>query len=244
MSSALWLVEGRRNGLAALAVLVLSHTGPGTSTSQVRPLVLAPWASNYWGPNTSLISLVASVPLLAGPKSHYYPQEKKSARCCRFESHNDSEFIAWNPAFYRPKSLSIGQLHTTWLIRHFLCEISRPLIHAFLTLTISHILHNYQRVTRSVVPSHPRPIIPLYKYIISCITHRFLCPFVRSYLRTVVPSYGRTFVRSYLRTVVPSYGRTFVRSYLRTVVPSYGRTFVRSYLRTVVPSYCRTFVPS
>ena len=30
------------------------------------------------------------------------PQEKKSARCCRFESLSDSGFIAPNMAFYRP----------------------------------------------------------------------------------------------------------------------------------------------
>ena len=52
-------------------------------------------------------------PLLAGPKSHVRPQEEKSARCCRFESHKDSEFIVRNSAFYETKLLSIGQLHTT-----------------------------------------------------------------------------------------------------------------------------------
>ena len=41
-------------------------------------------------------------PLLAGAKSHVRPQEKKSVWCCRFESRNDSEFIAQNSAFYRP----------------------------------------------------------------------------------------------------------------------------------------------
>ena len=32
----------------------------------------------------------------------FVPQMKKSARCCRFKSHNDSEFINRNSAFYRP----------------------------------------------------------------------------------------------------------------------------------------------
>ena len=41
-------------------------------------------------------------PLLAGPESNCHPQMKKSVRCCRFKSHNDSEFIAQNSAFYRP----------------------------------------------------------------------------------------------------------------------------------------------
>ena len=34
--------------------------------------------------------------------SMFRPQEKKSARCCRFESLSDSGFIAPNLAFYRP----------------------------------------------------------------------------------------------------------------------------------------------
>ena len=32
----------------------------------------------------------------------FVPQEKKSARCCRFESLSDSGFIAPNMTFYRP----------------------------------------------------------------------------------------------------------------------------------------------
>ena len=42
-------------------------------------------------------------PILSGPQVHVRPQEKKSAMCCRFESRNDSEFIARNSAFYMPK---------------------------------------------------------------------------------------------------------------------------------------------
>ena len=70
------------------------------------------------GPNTSLISFTRFCspyhrPLASGPQAHVRPQEKKSARCCRFESHNDSEFIARNSTFYRPKPALIGQLHIT-----------------------------------------------------------------------------------------------------------------------------------
>ena len=36
------------------------------------------------------------------PNPMFRPQEKKSARCCRFESLSDSGFIAPNLAFYRP----------------------------------------------------------------------------------------------------------------------------------------------
>ena len=38
-------------------------------------------------------------PLSSGPQANVHPQEKKSARCCRFESCNDSEFISLNSAF-------------------------------------------------------------------------------------------------------------------------------------------------
>ena len=36
------------------------------------------------------------------PKFHVSSQEKKSVRCCRFESLRDSGFIAQFLAFYRP----------------------------------------------------------------------------------------------------------------------------------------------
>ena len=50
--------------------------------------------------------------LSSGPQAHVRPQEK-SARCCQFEIRNNSEFIARNSAFYRPKLALIGQLHIT-----------------------------------------------------------------------------------------------------------------------------------
>ena len=117
MSSAFWLVEGQRSGSAVLADPRIVVQGAGDvknpdSSSRVFPLgvgllgaqyffyFLNRFRSNHWPP-------------LASPESHVRPQEKKSARCCRFESRNDSEFIAQNSAFYRPKSLSIGQLHNT-----------------------------------------------------------------------------------------------------------------------------------
>ena len=95
---------------------MLSYTGPGMSLTRIRPLVSLPWASGYWGPNTSLLSFTRfrspyHRPLASGPQAHVPPQEKKLARCCRFKSRNDSEFIAQNSAFYRPKLSLIGQLH-------------------------------------------------------------------------------------------------------------------------------------
>ena len=47
----------------------------------------------------------------------FFPQEKKSARCCRFESLSDSGFIAQNMAFYRPykarTDISLANKRTT-----------------------------------------------------------------------------------------------------------------------------------
>ena len=42
------------------------------------------------------------MPLVSSQVPSFVPQEMKSARCCRFESLNDSGFIAQNMAFYRP----------------------------------------------------------------------------------------------------------------------------------------------
>ena len=43
-----------------------------------------------------------SRPFVSSQVPCFVPQEKKSARCCRFESLSDSGFIAPNMAFYRP----------------------------------------------------------------------------------------------------------------------------------------------
>ena len=43
-----------------------------------------------------------STPFVSSKVPCFVPQEKKSARCCRFESLSDSGFIAPNMAFYRP----------------------------------------------------------------------------------------------------------------------------------------------
>ena len=86
---------GSRAGLQCSWILVPSYMGPGMSLTWIRPLVSLPWASGYWGPNTSLLSTSHfrspyHCPLVSGPQAHFCPKEKKSARCCRFESCNDS----------------------------------------------------------------------------------------------------------------------------------------------------------
>ena len=45
---------------------------------------------------------LVSMPLVSSQVPSFVPQEKKSARCCRFNSLSDSGFIAQNMAFYRP----------------------------------------------------------------------------------------------------------------------------------------------
>ena len=89
-----------------------SYMGLGVLLTRIRPLVSLPWASGYWGPNTSLLSFTGFRPLYhrplsSGPQADVRPQEKKSARCCRFESRNDSKFIVETPSFIGPNSLSL-----------------------------------------------------------------------------------------------------------------------------------------
>ena len=47
-------------------------------------------------------SSLISMPPVSSQVPSFVPQEKKSARCCRFQSLSDSGFIAQNMAFYRP----------------------------------------------------------------------------------------------------------------------------------------------
>ena len=58
MLSVLWLVARRWSGFAVLVDPRTVYTGPGMSLTRIRPLVSLPWASGYWGPNTS--SLLSS----------------------------------------------------------------------------------------------------------------------------------------------------------------------------------------
>ena len=47
-------------------------------------LCLCPSRQATWGPILLYFLLLVSVPLIIGPQAHVRPQEKKSARCCRF----------------------------------------------------------------------------------------------------------------------------------------------------------------
>ena len=93
-----------------------AHGAGGVIHPGSMPRVYALSVGLPGGPNTSSLSFTPfhspyHHPLASGPQAHVRCQEKKAARCCRFESHNNSEFIARNPAFYRPKLALIGQLH-------------------------------------------------------------------------------------------------------------------------------------
>ena len=66
------------------------------------------WARLALEPHTcsiSFFSIIVPIPLcpfVSSKVPSFIPQEKKSARYCRFESLSDSGFIAQNMAFYRP----------------------------------------------------------------------------------------------------------------------------------------------
>ena len=71
--------------------------GGGGGVCETRALCWLYVLSFYNRPD-SLISR----PFVSSQIPCFVPQEKKSARCCRFESLSDSGFIAPNMAFYRP----------------------------------------------------------------------------------------------------------------------------------------------
>ena len=75
----------------------------GSHTQYVRP-----GSAHHWGLMPALFPCSLScpsspilVPLYLIPSSIFCPHEKKSARCCRFESLSDSGFIAQFLAFCR-----------------------------------------------------------------------------------------------------------------------------------------------
>ena len=87
---------------SAVRTLAPSYTAPGGVFHVGSiPRVYSLSVGLPGGSNTSLLSFTHFCspyhrPLASGPQARVCPQEKKSVRCCRFESHNDSEFIARN----------------------------------------------------------------------------------------------------------------------------------------------------
>ena len=75
----------------------LAHVFPFLGLPSTGALSLLYFLSFYNRPD-SLISM----PLVSSQVPSFVPQEKKSARCCCFESLRDTGFIAQNMAFYRP----------------------------------------------------------------------------------------------------------------------------------------------
>ena len=91
-----WQQNGRtvRSGHPYLISLSL---GGECSLLDLGPM-LVPMSFPFYDRPNSLLSRPVCIVL----NPMFRPQEKKSARCCRFESLSDSGFIAPNLAFYRP----------------------------------------------------------------------------------------------------------------------------------------------
>ena len=111
-------------GLQCSRILVPSYTGPGMSTTRIRPLVSLPWVSGYWGPNTSLLPLVASVPLIIVsyclvPRPMFVPKRRSQQGVVGSRAVM-TEFIVRNSAFYRPRIA----LH--WSITYHVTNTSLP----------------------------------------------------------------------------------------------------------------------
>ena len=82
-----------------LGTLTPEFPVPGGGGGSARP---GPYAGSM-----SFLFIIVPIPFLVGPFVSsripcFVPQEKKSARCCRFKNLSDSGFIAPNMAFYRP----------------------------------------------------------------------------------------------------------------------------------------------
>ena len=107
-------VRGPKSTVPSSAILVgsvaaeRSYRALGTPAPEFP--ILGGGGSTRPGPyagSMSFLFIIVPIPFLVGPfVSSRIPcfrlQEKKSARCCRFESLSDSGFIAPNLAFYRP----------------------------------------------------------------------------------------------------------------------------------------------
>ena len=94
MSSAFWLEAWRRSGFAVFADprTVLHWAGDVDnldSFSRIPALGVGLLGAQYFFTFLSRLCSPYHRPLLSGPQAHVRPQEKKSARCCRFESRND-----------------------------------------------------------------------------------------------------------------------------------------------------------
>ena len=155
MSSAYGLVAGRWSGL----VVVAGHRAVvrGAWDVDVPALCLM---SNYWGPNTPFIFLVASVPLIIipyrkGPSPMFVPKRRSQRGVVSSRAVTTLSLLLETLPFTGPtSSLLVNYIPRD---RHVTsgCRISRPLVHTFLTLTF------YTIIIGSVVPSSLRPVVPI-----------------------------------------------------------------------------------
>ena len=122
MSSAFWLVACQRSEFAVLADPRTVVHGAGDVnnpdlSSRVPTLGVGLLGAQYFFTFPSRFRSPYHRPLFSGPQAHVRAQEKKSARCCRFESRN---IIPRTSAFYRPKIA----LH--WSITYHMTNTSLP----------------------------------------------------------------------------------------------------------------------
>ena len=215
--------------------------------SRAPPLMLSPWALNYWGPNNPFIFLVASVPLIIVPywlvpSPLFVPKRRSQRGVAGSRALTTLSLLLETPPFIAPTSsllVNYTPLTDTSLPVWY---ISSPHTCIFDNFQQFLILHNYHRVTCSIVPSSLCPLCPpiqIHYFIlllIGSLVPLSLRPVVPSPLRPVVPSSRRPFVPSSLLPVVPSSRRPFVPSSLRPIVPSSRRPFVPLSLRPFVPA--------
>ena len=106
-------VRGPKSTVPSSAILIgsmaakQSYRALGTLTPEFPVLGGGFTRPGPYAGSMSFLFIIIQIPFLVGPFVSaripcFVPQEKKSARCCRFESLSDSGFIAPNLAFYRP----------------------------------------------------------------------------------------------------------------------------------------------
>ena len=96
-----WQQNGRTVRSGHPYLISLSLGGGECSLLALGPM-LVPMSFPFYNRPNSLLS--RPVCIVSNPM--FRPQEKKSARCCRFESLSDSGFIAPNMAFLGPSRLN------------------------------------------------------------------------------------------------------------------------------------------
>ena len=175
MSSAYWLVAGRRSGLAVV-------NGPRAVIRGARHVDVpgSYLVSNYWGPNIPFIF----VPYWQVPSLMFVPKRRSQRGVVGSRAVTTLSLLLETLPFIGPtSSLLVNYIPRDRYVTSC-CRISHPLVHTFLTLTF------YTIIIGSLGPSSLHSVVshnPFYKYVNSCITHRIRRPLVPLSLRPFVP---------------------------------------------------------